>query len=157
VRTLLYDPYVSDSDAAELGALKTNLDDLLRRSDMISLCAPALPETRHMMGAREFGLMKDRAIFINTSRGQNVDEAALAVELEKGRLFAMIDVTDPEPPPEDHPFFKLPNVIVTPHIAGHTSNGRFRQGKYAVDEILRFVRGEPLINEITPERLERMA
>jgi phosphoglycerate dehydrogenase-like enzyme len=157
VQTLLYDPYVSDSDAAELGALKTNLDDLLRRSDMVSLCAPALPETRHMMGAREFGLMKDRAIFINTSRGQNVDEVALAAELGRRPLFAMIDVTDPEPPPEDHPFFKLPNVIVTPHLAGHTSNGRFRQGKYAVDEILRFIRGEPLLNEITPERLERMA
>ncbi|MBN1347076.1 MAG: hydroxyacid dehydrogenase [Phycisphaerae bacterium] len=157
VRTLLYDPYVTDAEAAELGAEKVDLETLLRRSDMVSLCAPALPTTRHMMGAAEFRMMKDHAIFINTSRGQNLDEAALAAELAKGRLFAMIDVTDPEPPPDDHPFFSLPNVIVTNHIAGHKNNGRFRQGQYAVDEILRFARGKPLANEITRWRLETMA
>ncbi len=157
VRTLLYDPFVTASEAAEWGAERVELDDLLRQSDMVSLCAPALPQTRHMMGAPQFAMMKDRAIFINTSRGQNVDEAALAAELKKGRLFALIDVTDPEPPPIDHPFLTLPNVIVTPHIAGHAANGRLRQGKYAVDEILRFVRGEPLANEITRERLATMA
>jgi phosphoglycerate dehydrogenase-like enzyme len=157
VNTLLYDPFISPAEASELGARKVALDELLRESDMVSLCAPALPETRHMMGAARFAMMKDRAIFINTSRGQNVDEAALAAELSKGRLFAVIDVTDPEPPPEDHPFFSLNNVIVTNHIAGHATNGRHRQGQYAVDEILRFVRGKPLINEITRERLKTMA
>ncbi len=157
VRTLLYDPYVSENDAEALGAEKVDLDELLRRSDMISLCAPALPATRHMMGAAQFALMKDHAIFINTSRGQNVDEDALVAELKKGRFFAMIDVTDPEPPPVDHPLFSLPNAVVTSHIAGHKNNGRFRQGQYAVDEILRFVRGEPLVNEITRERLRIMA
>mgnify|MGYP000192955761 CR=1 FL=1 len=157
VRTLLYDPYVTEDEARELGADRADLDDLLRRSDMVSLCAPALPETRHLLGARHFSLMKDGAIFVNTSRGQNVDESALVDELQKGRLFAVIDVTDPEPPPENHPFLRLPNVVVTPHIAGHAANGRFRQGKYAVDEILRFVRGEKLVNEITPHRLATMA
>lgn len=157
VRTLLYDPYVTAAAAAELGAEKVELDELLRRSDMVSLCAPALPATRHMLGTEQFAMMKDHAIFINTSRGQNVDEAALAAELAKGRLFAMIDVTDPEPPADDHPFLSLPNAIVTNHLAGHKTNGRFRQGQYAVDEILRFVRGEPLINEITRERLTIMA
>lgn len=157
VNTLLCDPYITAEEAAELGADKVELDDLLRRSQMVSLCAPALPATRHMMGAKQFTMMKDNAIFINTSRGQNVDEDALAAELKKDRLFAVIDVTDPEPPPADHPFFSLPNVIVTNHIAGHATNGRFRQGQYAVDEILRFVRGEPLVNEITRERLATMA
>lgn len=157
VNILLYDPFITDAGARELGAEKVDLDDLLRRSDMVSLCAPALPETKHMLGAAEFGMMKDRAIFINTSRGQNIDEAALVAELRKGRLFAVIDVTDPEPPAEDHPFFSLSNVVVTNHIAGHATNGRFRQGQYAVDDILRFVRGEPLANEITSDRLKIMA
>jgi len=157
VNTLLYDPTITPDDTVELGAEKVELDDLLRRSRMVSLCAPALPATKHMMGTRQFAMMKDNAIFINTSRGQNVDEDALVAELKKDRLFALIDVTDPEPPPEDHPFFSLPNVIVTNHIAGHATNGRFRQGQYAVDEILRFVRGEPLVNEITRERLAVMA
>jgi len=157
VNPLVYDPYITAEEAAALGAEKVELDELLRRGDMVSLCAPALPATKHMMGAAQFAMMKDRAIFINTSRGQNVDEAALAAELGKGRLFALIDVTDPEPPPEDHPFFSLPNVIVTNHIAGHATNGRFRQGQYAVDEILRFVRGQPMVNEITRERLATMA
>jgi len=157
VNPLVHDPYITADEAAALGAEKVELDELLRRSDMVSLCAPALPDTKHMMGAAQFAMMKDRAIFINTSRGQNVDETALAAELEKDRLFALIDVTDPEPPPEDHPFLSLPNVIVTNHIAGHATNGRFRQGQYAVDEILRFVRGQPMVNEITRERLAIMA
>ena len=157
VNILLCDPYVSADEASALGAEKVELDELLRRSQMISLCAPALPATRHMLGAEQFKLMKDNAIFINTSRGQNVDEPALVAELEKGRLFALIDVTDPEPPPADHAFLKLPNVVVTNHIAGHATNGRFRQGQYAVDEILRFVRGQRLANEITRERLVTMA
>lgn len=157
VNVLVYDPTLSNEEAARLGAEKVGLDTLLRRSDMISLCAPALPETRHMFSAREFSLMKDTAIFINTSRGQNVDEDALVAELRKDRLFAIIDVTDPEPPREDHPLLSLPNCIMTNHIAGHATNGRFRQGQYAVDEILRFVRGEPLVNEITRERFRTMA
>lgn len=157
INTLLYDPFISEDDARALDAEKVELDDLLRRSDMVSLCAPALPATKHMMAADQFRLMKDNAIFINTSRGQNLDEDALAAELAKGRLFALIDVTDPEPPAEDHPFLSLPNVVATNHIAGHATNGRFRQGQYAVDDILRFVNGEPLANEITADRLETMA
>ena len=97
-----------------------------------------------MIGAREFELMRDGATFINTARGALVDEAALIAELQTGRIQAVIDVTDPEIPPPDSPLFTLPNVFLTPHIAGAAASSGSGSGSMAVDEIERFVAGEPL-------------
>jgi phosphoglycerate dehydrogenase-like enzyme len=152
---LLYDPYWSAEDIATLGATKVSLEELLRRSDAVTLHAPALPATRHMLGGEELRLMKDDAVFINTSRGQNVDEQALVTELEKGRLFAFLDVTDPEPPAVGSRLRALPNVILTPHVAGGGPNTRM--GDHAAGELRRYFAGDPPIHEVRREMLDRMA
>lgn len=157
IEVLLADPYVDGTDPIARMAEITDLDDLLTRSDIVSLHAPSLATTRHMIGARELKLMRDGATFINTARGALVDEAALIAELQTGRIQAMIDVTDPEIPPPDSPFYSLPNVFLTPHVAGAVGLERLRLGQMAVEEIERFVEGRPLRYAIEPHILERLA
>jgi phosphoglycerate dehydrogenase-like enzyme len=156
VRVLLYDPYVSPQEAARLGVTEVELDDLLRRADVVSLHAPAKPETRHMLDARRLALMKDDALLINTARGSLVDETALVAELERGRLFAFLDVTDPEPPAAESPLRRLDNVVVTPHLAGCIEDCG-RMGEMAVEELRRHFAGEPPLYEVTPAMLPRIA
>ena len=153
---LLYDPFVSESEAADLGALKMALDELLRLSDVVSLHAPANENTTHMLNAERLKLMKDDALLINTARGTLIDEPALVSELVKGRFFAFLDVTDPEPPLADSPLRKLENVVVTPHIAGCIENCS-RMGELAVEELRRFFAGEAAIYPITPALLNMIA
>ena len=153
---LIYDPFLSNADAHQLGAKKVDLDDLLRASDIISLHAPDKPDTRRMIGARQLALMKDDATIINTARGTLIDESALVAELARGRFFAFLDVTDPEPPAPDSPLRNLPNVIVTPHIAGCIEDCS-RMGEMAVEELRRFFAGEPAIYQIMPEMFARIA
>lgn len=151
---LLYDPYVTDAEAAELGA--TRVDDLLelcRRSDAVSLHAPALPSTKHMLGEAQFEAMKDDAVFINTARGMIVDEDALVSQLQRGRLFAFLDVTWPEPAPADHPFRKLTNVVLTSHIAGLAD---IKFGRQAVEDIAAFLSGKSPLMVITDEIIDRV-
>ncbi|GLQ54850.1 glycerate dehydrogenase [Devosia nitrariae] len=157
VEVLLADPYVGRTDPVTGLAELTDLDDLLRRSDIVSLHAPSLETTRHMIGAREFALMRDGATFINTARGALVDEAALIAELETGRIHAVIDVTEPEIPEPSSPLYTLPNVFLTPHVAGAAGTERLRLGQMAVEEIERFVAGKPLTYAIEPTILERLA
>ena len=156
VTILLYDPFVSAAEAAELGATKLELDELLRRADIVSLHAPANAQTRHMLTAPRLKLMKDDALLINTARGSLIDEAALITELDNGRFFAFLDVTDPEPPAADSPLRTLPNVVVTPHIAGCIENCQ-RMGELAVEELRRFFAGETAVYPITPEMFARIA
>jgi phosphoglycerate dehydrogenase-like enzyme len=152
---LLYDPFVV---AGELeGAELVSLDTLMARSDVVSVHAPSLPATRAMIGARQLKLMQDGATLINTARGSLIDEAALVAELETGRIFGVIDVTDPEIPAENSPLFSLPNVFLTPHVAGAIGTERLRLGLMAVEEIERFVAGQPMLYEVQPELLERLA
>jgi phosphoglycerate dehydrogenase-like enzyme len=129
----------------------------MARSDVVSIHAPLLPSTRGMIGARQLKLMKDGATFINTARGGLIDEAALVAELQTGRIFGVIDVTDPEIPPVDSPLFTLPNVFLTPHVAGAIGTERLRLGLMAVEEIERFIEGKPMLYEVQPELLERLA
>jgi phosphoglycerate dehydrogenase-like enzyme len=157
LEVLLADPYVDGRDPLVKLAELTDLDDLMARADIVSLHAPSLASTRHMIGARELKLMRDGATFINTARGALVDEAALIAELQTGRIQAVIDVTDPEIPPPDSPFYTLPNVFLTPHVAGAAGIERLRLGQMAVEEIERFVTGEPLRYAIEPHSLERLA
>ena len=157
VELLLYDPHVSEEEAKELSVRKVDLDRLCRECDIISLHAPSIPETRHMIDARRLGMMKDDAVLINTARGSLIDEHALCEELGRGRLFACIDVTDPEPPSRESPLRALPNVVLTPHMAGCAGEMQRRVGDHAVEELRRFFSGEPLMNEVTREMLARMA
>jgi phosphoglycerate dehydrogenase-like enzyme len=152
---LLYDPYWTAEQIAGLGAKAVPLHQLLRRSDVVTLHAPALPTTLHMLGGRELKLMKDDAVLINTSRGQNIDEQGLTAELEQGRLVAFLDVTDPEPPALDSRLRALPNVILTPHVAGGGANARM--GDYAVEELRRFFAGESPLYEVRRDMMKRMA
>lgn len=154
---LLYDPFVHPDDPIAQKVELVDLDTLMARSDVVSIHAPSLPSTRHMIGARQLKLMQDGAAFINTARGALVDEAALVAELQTGRIQGIIDVTDPEIPPAGSPLFGLPNVFLTPHVAGAIGTERARLGLMAVEEVERFVRGEPMLYEIAPELLERLA
>lgn len=153
---LLCDPYVPQDEAHALGVELTLLEDLLRRSDVVSLHAPATEETRHMFNAETLALMKERAIFINTARGALVDEAALIAELEKGRLLACLDVTDPEPPAPGSPLWTLPNCILTPHIAGSLKENCHGHGFQVVQDIAAYVAGRPLLHELPMSRFEQM-
>jgi phosphoglycerate dehydrogenase-like enzyme len=154
---LVYDPYLDSADADALGARAVGLDELLRRSDVVSLHAPELPETRGMLDARRLGLLGDGAVLVNTARGALVDGAALLRELVSGRIDAVLDVTDPEVLPPDSPLYELPNVFLTPHIAGALGGETARLVGLALDEIARFARGEPLAHEVRREEWERIA
>ncbi|HEY3377516.1 MAG TPA: hydroxyacid dehydrogenase [Armatimonadota bacterium] len=154
---LLYDPFVDAEQAARLGVRKVELTELMAASDIVSLHAPNLPSLRHMINAELLAQMKDGATFINTARGALVDEAALIDELSSGRLHAVLDVTDPEPPAADSPFYTLPNVIYTPHIAGSMDQECHRMADFALAELERYLAGEPLHNAIQPDALARMA
>lgn len=155
-RVLVTDPYLSISEAADLGATWVELDELLGSSDVVSLHAPVLPSTVGMIGARELGLLRDGALLVNTARAALVDSDALLAEVSSGRIDAALDVFDTEPLPVDHPLRALPNVLLTPHQAGGTAESRRGGGEVVVAEVARFLRGEPLLHEITPELLARM-
>ncbi|MGS2616156.1 hydroxyacid dehydrogenase [Micromonospora sp. LZ34] len=154
-RVLVADPYLSDAEAATLGVERVGLDDLLARSLVVSLHAPVLPETVGMIGARELARLPDGALLVNTARSALVDEAALLAALRTGRIDAALDVFDAEPLPVDHPFRRLPNVLLTPHEAAGTAESRRRAGAIVVAEIDRFLRGRPLAHEVRPEQLDR--
>ncbi len=154
---LLYDPFVTAGDPVAASVELVELDALMARSDVVSLHAPSLPATRGMIGARQLKLMRDGATFINTARGALVDEAALVAELATGRISAVVDVTEPEIPPPDSPLFDLPNVLLTPHMAGAVGAERSRLGRLVADEVERFIAGEPLQFAIEPRLLERLA
>lgn len=153
----VYDPYLDDAEARELGVQKASLADVMAGSRVVALHAPSLPVTHHMIGAAELAAMPDGAALVNTARSWLVDEAALLAELSTGRIDAGIDVFDDEPLPADHPFRALPNVLMTPHHAAATVQGRLRQGGIVADEIERCANAKPLRHCVTAHDLERMA
>jgi phosphoglycerate dehydrogenase-like enzyme len=154
---LLHDPHVAAGDEICRLAELVALDELFSCSDVVSLHAPSLPSTRAMIGGRQLALLRDGACLVNTARGALVDEAALIAELGSGRISAIIDVTDPEIPGPDSPLFRLPNVFLTPHIAGAIGTERLRLGQLAIEEIERFVGGQRLLHAVEPALLERLA
>lgn len=121
------------------------LEDLLATSDVVSLHLPLTAETRHMLGARELGLMKPGAILVNTARGGLVDEAALAAVLETGAIAAGFDVLSKEPPLPDNPLLRLrlPNFILTPHVAWASGGAMQTLADMLVDNIEAWVAGRP--------------
>ncbi|WP_223767195.1 hydroxyacid dehydrogenase [Streptomyces huiliensis] len=156
-RVLLYDPYVSAADAWRLGAEPADIHTLCTSSSIVTLHAPELPETRHLLSAERLALLPDGATVVNTARGSLIDTDALVRECAAGRLDAFLDVTDPEPLPAGHPLFSLPNVFLTPHIAGCQGDEVRRLGVFAVDEVGRLARGEPLVGAVQREEWARMA
>ncbi|MBX3054531.1 MAG: hydroxyacid dehydrogenase [Caldilineaceae bacterium] len=158
VHVVAYDPFVSPTDAAALGVELVGLEDVFLRSDVVSLHAPWLPETVGMITGAHFASMKQDATFINTSRGAIVREAEMiAVLQERPDLWAILDVTYPEPPAPDSPLFVLPNVVLTPHIAGVMDDECRRMGQTMVEELRRFLAGEVMEYEITEERAKFLA
>ncbi|MHB1355304.1 MAG: hydroxyacid dehydrogenase [Anaerolineae bacterium] len=153
----VYDPYLSLSRAQELGVVKAGLNDILRSCPVISVHLPSTDETYHMLGAAEFSLIRDGAVFINTSRSWVLDELALATELAKGRFWAALDVFDQEPLPTDHPLRRMDNVLLTPHIAGRTQESYQNLLGTVIDELLRFFAGQPLRYQVTRDMLATMA
>jgi phosphoglycerate dehydrogenase-like enzyme len=153
---VVYDPYLTDDRASQLGVRRTELDDLLRTSRVVALHAPTLPETHHMIGARELALMPDGAGLVNTARSWLVDTEALVAELRTGRIDAAIDVFDEEPLAADSPFRGLPNVLLTPHQAAATVETYFEMGAITASEIERYADGQPLRYELNEAALIRM-
>ena len=153
---LVADPYLGDDDARRLGVERVDLADLMARCDVVSIHAPATDATRHMIDGELLGRLSDGAVLINTARGAIIDEGALVDELATGRIFAFLDVTDPEPPAPGSPLRQLENAVVTPHIAGCIDNCH-RMGELAVEEVRRCLAGEPAINEVRPDMLDRLA
>ncbi|MFI7444817.1 hydroxyacid dehydrogenase [Nonomuraea indica] len=146
---LVSDPYLEE----DLGARRVGLDELVAVSDVVSLHAPDLPETRHLMHAGRLAAMRDGATLINTARAALVDQAALTTELASGRLYAVLDHTEPEFLPPGSPLYDLPNVLVTPHIAGSLGGELTRMADLALDELSRYARGLPFEHPVEPDTL----
>jgi phosphoglycerate dehydrogenase-like enzyme len=157
LEVLLHDPWVGADEARALGARAVTLDDLLGSSDVVSLHAPALPETYRMIGAAELDRMRDAATLINTGRGMLVDTEALTRHVLAGRLRAILDVTDPEPLPADHPLYEAPGALLTPHVAGSLGNELRRLGASAVAEVERLAKGLDLAHPVRADHLDRTA
>ncbi|MBD0710087.1 MULTISPECIES: hydroxyacid dehydrogenase [unclassified Streptomyces] len=151
---LLYDPYVTSPPP---GVTLVTLDELCARSSVVSVHAPQLPATYRMIDAERLAAMPDGATLINTSRGSLIDEEALLPHLVSGRLHAILDVTDPEIPAPDSPLYTLPNVLLTPHVAGSLGNELHRMTDQALGEVERYVRGEAFVEEVRVSDLSRSA
>jgi phosphoglycerate dehydrogenase-like enzyme len=154
---LLSDPLVDEETAWSLGARLVGLDELFATSDVVSLHAPAIDQTRGMVDARRLGAMRAGATLINTARGSLVDQDALVAELRRGRITAVLDVTEPEITPPDSPLWELPNVVLTPHVAGALGNELRRLGAAAAGEVRRVFAGEPLRHPVDPAALAHTA
>ena len=129
------------------------LDTVLPEADVVFVAAPLTAESRHMMGARQFELMKKNSYLIAVSRGGLYDTNALVKALDSKKLAgAGLDVTEPEPLPKNHPLWKFPNVVITPHVAGNSPGSWDRRRDVVRENILRFVRGEPLRNVVDKKK-----
>lgn len=154
-RVLVYDPYLTDYEAGSLGVERVDdIDDVFRGSDFVSLHAPSIPATRHIVGRRQLELLRDGAVFINNSRGSVLDHDALTEAARAGRFQVALDVSTPEPLPEDHPLRALPNVHITPHTAGTGAYGYARIGETTVDAVEAFFAGRPFEGEVDLSRWE---
>jgi phosphoglycerate dehydrogenase-like enzyme len=157
VDLVVSDPYANPTAIAEYGGRSVDLDDLVRSCSVIVLAAALTNETQNLFDERRLALMCDGGYLINVARGGLIDVEALLAELRTGRLAAALDVTDPlEPLPVEHELRKLKNVILTPHIAAGGLEMRREIGSLAVEEVVRFAKGQPPVNRVTKEMLATM-
>jgi phosphoglycerate dehydrogenase-like enzyme len=155
---VVHDPFLSDDDARRENVRKVGLDELFATADAVSLHTPHLRETVRMIQGRHFELMKPGAFFLNTARGEVVNEPEMIAVLQRRPdLQAVLDVTAPEPPAADSLLYMLPNVVLTPHIAGSVGRECLRMGQAMVDEFERYRSGQPLQGEITADRAALLA
>lgn len=158
LKIIAYDPYVTAEDAAGLNVELCPLDEIFRRADVVSLHTPWLKETEGMIMGAHLAAMKTNATFINTARGAIVrEQEMISVFQQRPDLWAILDVTYPEPPEPGSPLYTLPNVILTPHIAGALDAERRRQGQIVVDQLKKFLNNEPLDWAISREEAKIMA
>ncbi|MCS2609191.1 2-hydroxyacid dehydrogenase [Halomonas dongshanensis] len=140
----------------ELGATRCELDELLAESDFVCLTVPLTRKTEKLIGAEQLAQMKDSALLVNISRGKVVDEAALIEALKAGTIRgAGLDVFEQEPLPADSPLLALPNVVALPHIGSATSETRLAMAQRAVDNLTRFLQGQPPISPVNAEALNQ--
>jgi phosphoglycerate dehydrogenase-like enzyme len=158
LRLLAYDPFVEPDQAHRLGVEPVSLERVFADSDVVSVHTPLLPATRGLITGAHVASMRNGATLVNTSRGAVLREAELIEVLRlRPDLHAVLDVTDPEPAAQDSPLRSLPNVVLTPHIAGALGHERSRLGRVVSEELRRYLRGEPLRSEITAEMLPALA
>ncbi|WP_408645946.1 hydroxyacid dehydrogenase, partial [Streptomyces odonnellii] len=154
---LLHDPYVDDDEAAALGARAVGLGELFAASDTVSVHTPLLPATRGLVSRELLLSMRQDAVLINTARGAVVDQDALTEVLRADRIRAVLDVTEPEELPADHPLWACENALITPHLAGSQGNELRRLADLAVSEIARWAAGESFAHPVRRERLAFLA
>ncbi|MEU2773117.1 hydroxyacid dehydrogenase [Streptomyces sp. NPDC007162] len=154
---LLYDPYVTQADADELGVELVGLPELFGRSDLLSVHAPLLPATHGLVSRELLDAMKPGTVLINTSRGAVIDQDALTDVVRAGRIRAVLDVTDPEVLPPGHALWDCPNVLLTPHLAGSEGNEWERLAGTAVEEVARWAAGDGFSHPVRRERLVFLA
>ncbi|MCP2332179.1 MULTISPECIES: hydroxyacid dehydrogenase [Actinoalloteichus] len=152
-RVLVVDPVADPAAVRAAGAEPVPLAEALPLADVLSLHAPSLPETRHLVGAAELAELRDGAVLVNTARGALVDTEALERACAGGRLYAVLDVTDPEPLPSGSPLYTLPNVVLTPHVAGSLGSETRQLSAAALTELERYAAGLPPLAPVTRESL----
>ena len=149
----VHDPYIPKELPDALDFLQTSLDFIMSDSDVVICLAPLTPATTGMIGSREIELLRPGSVFVNVSRGPIVDSNALVARLQRGDIVAGLDVFDPEPIPADHPIKGLPNVFLSPHLAGVTAATREAFFTLMVDELDRFFHGHATRYDLLPRTL----
>jgi|TARA_B110000908_G_scaffold171300_1_gene233552 phosphoglycerate dehydrogenase-like enzyme len=158
VEVLAFDPFVSAGSMNEINIRKAELLEIFETCDVISVHAPMIPATIGMIQEEHFRAMKDGATFINTSRGAIIDEPAMVRVLqERPEIVALLDVTSPEPPIVGSPLYTLPNVQLTPHIAGSRGYECHRMGQLAIEECRRFLDGKVALYPVNADNFDRLA
>lgn len=157
IELLVVDPHADAVSVDASGGLLTTAEDAFPRCDVLSLHAPLLPSTRNMIDAYALSLLPDGATLVNTARGGLVDTAALEHECASGRLYAILDVTEPEPLPDTSSLYESENVVITPHVAGSLGSETERMALAAIEELDRYRSGRSALDEVTRSSFGVMA
>ena len=158
LKVIVFDPFLSDEKADELGVEKCELVELFERAFVVSNHLANNEQTKGMIHYDHFRRMRENAVFINTGRGaQVVEDDLVRVLQERPDLTALLDVTYPEPPVDNHPFYTLPNCLLTPHVAGSAGDEVSRMGEYMLEEYEKYLMGEACKYEVTHKMLKTMA
>jgi len=158
LEVLVFDPFLPDETAEELGVEKCSLERIFAECNVISNHLANNEQTKGMLCGKLFEAMLPNATFLNTGRGAQVVEAELCEVLSnRPDIVAVLDVTEPEPPEDNHPFYTLKNCVLTPHIAGSAGNEVHRMAEYMLAEYNKFINGEKTDYEVTIKMLETMA
>jgi phosphoglycerate dehydrogenase-like enzyme len=156
-RVLVYDPFLTAEAARREKIEPADLLELFSASDIVSLHAPDVPETRGLIGGRELSALRHGAVLINSARGRLVDTDALTAAAKEELNYFILDVTDPEPLPQEHPLRGLKNVVLTPHVAGPTEDDLPSLTRMALDDLAAVLRGEAPHYSVSPQAYDRMS